>query len=83
MRLYHLKYIPVIDPFRCSGCHECIAACQPGVLQADGRKASVCRPELCDSDGGCVASCPDEAIRMRWTEVSGDETVGLWQRVYV
>jgi len=84
MYLYSLKYIPVIDPDRCTGCRKCLAVCHPGVLQPDAcRKVSVCQPEYCDSDGGCVELCPENAIDMRWVEMSGDRSLGRWQYVYV
>jgi MinD superfamily P-loop ATPase len=53
--------VPEVDGRRCTGCGECVAACEFHALI--GTKAMpIVFPELCHGCGGCTLACPNEAI---------------------
>lgn len=61
-------FVATVDPARCDGCGDCVAAClREGALTlaetAAGPKARV-EPALCLGCGVCVAACPHEAIQV-------------------
>jgi len=56
------KKLPkIIDEF-CIGCGHCVMACPLGVLKLVNKKSTVGKPQACDSEGRCVAACPQKAI---------------------
>lgn len=73
------KWVPVIDANMCSGCQECIYACEPNCLELVQGTAVLTKPSRCGSEEHCVAPCPSGAIEMRWVETLGDESVGKWK----
>ncbi len=56
--------LPQIHSERCTGCGDCIPACQPRALALVNGKAVLARPELCVYDGGCEPACPVGAIEL-------------------
>ncbi|MBI2890390.1 MAG: ferredoxin [Nitrospirae bacterium] len=74
-----LKLLPHSVPARCTGCGLCVEACEPGCIEIVGGVAVLARPELCASEEDCVASCPENAIRMVWMPGGGERSVGLWR----
>jgi MinD superfamily P-loop ATPase len=79
MKVRHLKWIPVVAEECCTGCRRCVDACGPGVLEVCDRVAILVRPGFCGSEGHCVPVCPEEAIRMEWSEMEGDQARGRWR----
>ena len=45
----------------CTGCGECVEACQEGAIQPQG-DVFVINQEACTNCGLCEAACPVEAI---------------------
>jgi len=72
------KWLPVIDPERCTGCRKCVEVCGPGSLKiVCGIAALVCA-ETCGSEEHCIPVCPERAIRMEWVLFRGNADVGQW-----
>ena len=46
----------------CKGCEICVAFCPKGVLEMEGGKCTVARPEDCSRCMLCELRCPDFAI---------------------
>ena len=63
--------LPEIDDLACTGCGDCLAACQPHALAIIGAKAILARPDLCEYDGGCEPVCPVGAIQLPYWVVFG------------
>jgi MinD superfamily P-loop ATPase len=63
------KILPEIDPIACSGCGECLPACQAGALALVESKAILARPDLCEYDGNCEPACPTGAISLPYVVV--------------
>ena len=74
-----MKWLPVIDTDACSGCNECVEACEHGCLSMEWSFATLTHPDRCHSDGKCMETCPYGVIHMGWLEATGDERVGLWR----
>jgi len=74
-----LKWVPVVSEERCTGCDLCIEACGPACLALVDGIAALNRPDHCGSEEHCIQACRDDAIEMRWVEITGDLTVGLWR----
>lgn len=55
-------FIPAVDEERCTFCRKCAEICRYRAIAVVGRKVLVF-PELCHSCGGCLAVCPEDAIR--------------------
>ena len=59
---------PVLfNPEVCTGCNECVDACQMDVLIPNPEKGNppiILFPEECWCDGCCVAHCPTGAVRL-------------------
>ncbi|MFH1506093.1 MAG: 4Fe-4S dicluster domain-containing protein [archaeon] len=51
-----------IDIGRCIGCSHCVMACHPGTLKIVNKVSTIVAPETCDSEGRCIAACPQKAI---------------------
>ena len=56
------KKLPKILEEYCIGCGHCVMACPLGVLKLVNRISKVVKPEACDSEGRCIAACPQKAI---------------------
>lgn len=56
------KKLPKILEDLCIGCAHCVMACPLGVLKVVDKKSKVVKPEACDSEGRCIAACPQKAI---------------------
>jgi len=68
--LVFYRYFPVIKVGRdCNGCGKCAEACPRRVLEVEGGRLAVRRPEECTLCTACVEACPREAI-----SVEGDPT---------
>ena len=61
--------LPEIDRALCTGCGDCLAACQPAALALVDGKAAIARPDLCEYDGGCEPACPSGAIQLPYLVV--------------
>lgn len=46
----------------CKGCEICVAFCPKNVLEMEGGKVTVARPEDCNKCMLCELRCPDFAI---------------------
>jgi ferredoxin len=57
-------WLPQIDRLACTGCGDCVAACQPQAVALVNAKAVVARPTACSYCGGCEAVCPVGAIAL-------------------
>jgi len=72
------KWLPVVDPERCTGCGLCVEACGPRSLEMVAGIATLVLADTCGSEQHCIAVCRDDAIRMAWLPFSGDASVGKW-----
>ena len=54
--------VPEIDAAKCTHCKKCMDICRFNAI-AVVAKSVVTFPELCHSCGGCMAICPEEAVR--------------------
>lgn len=73
------KWIPVIDPSKCTGCNSCVEACAPGCLALVNKIAVLVDAEICGSEEHCIPVCKDEAIKMAWVPLQGDPNIGKWR----
>jgi ferredoxin len=68
-KLRRLGRLPDIDTQRCTGCGQCVAACDPHLLSLEvvrWKKFSVLHePERCTGCSLCAVKCPFDAITMR------------------
>ena len=62
--------VPEVDEDKCSLCGKCGEICQFRAIVVIGNTV-LPFPELCHSCGGCMAVCPDKAIR------EGERTLGI------
>lgn len=65
--------LPEIDHLICTGCGDCIVACQPHALALVAGKAVVARADLCEYEGGCEPVCPVGAIELPFLIVFGED----------
>jgi ferredoxin len=64
--LFRGEYVAEIDAASCSGCRQCMRACQFGALgYSAGEKKAVVDQRHCYGCGVCRAACPAEAITLR------------------
>jgi len=56
------KKLPKINVEHCIGCGHCVMACTPGALKLVNKVSKLVAPEKCDSEGRCIAACPQKAI---------------------
>jgi NAD-dependent dihydropyrimidine dehydrogenase PreA subunit len=57
-----MKYLPVLDPTRCTGCGDCVAVCPVQCLELAGLLPWLPRPADCVSCALCVLVCPADAL---------------------
>lgn len=79
MNRFYLKWLPVVDRSRCTGCNRCVETCGPSSLEVIDGLAVLARPNLCGSDGHCIPACPEQAMQMQWVELEADRTRGRWR----
>ncbi len=73
------KWLPVINRDACTGCRNCVEACEHCCLEMDVWEfATLERPFQCGGEGYCMKACPEEVIRMGWVELTGDQIIGQW-----
>lgn len=51
-----------IDEDLCTGCGECVTACEEGALEVIDGKARVIKESFCDGLGACIGECPEGAL---------------------
>ena len=51
MSIKTLKWVPVIDEERCTGCNHCVEACGPKSLEVRNGVAMLARPDTCGRSG--------------------------------
>lgn len=66
------RVLPEIDLAACTGCGDCVAACQPGALGIVAGKAVLVRPDRCEYDGQCEPVCPVGAIQLPYVILLAD-----------
>jgi len=59
------KKVPVIDSRRCTECGCCVNVCPNDCLTIGDGAAELENPEACLSDGICVWSCPQQAMKLK------------------
>jgi Fe-S-cluster-containing dehydrogenase component len=79
MNIRPMKWLPVIDANRCTGCGSCVMACGPRSLEVVNEAAVLARPDTCGSEEHCIKPCPEEAIQMAWVAAEGDRSRGQWR----
>jgi MinD superfamily P-loop ATPase len=62
-------WLPHIDLLTCTGCGDCVAACQPQAIALVNAKAFVVRPTACSYCGSCEQVCPVGAIALPYLVV--------------
>jgi len=77
-KVFYVKWLPVVNEGRCTGCNRCMQACGPNSLEVLNGVAVIARPNTCGSEGHCIQACPEDAIQMGWVELEGDRTRGQW-----
>jgi len=55
---------PEIDAAACTGCGDCLTACQAGALALLDGKAVLAFPDRCEYDAACEPACPVHAIEL-------------------
>jgi NAD-dependent dihydropyrimidine dehydrogenase PreA subunit len=78
MKKFHVKWLPLVNVSRCTGCNRCVLACGPDSLELQHGVVVLVRPETCGSEGHCISACRESAIQMGWVEMQGDRTRGKW-----
>jgi NAD-dependent dihydropyrimidine dehydrogenase PreA subunit len=63
--------VPEISAAACTGCGDCIPACDAHALALVNGKVVLAHPERCEYDGTCELSCPTGAIRVPYAIVFG------------
>jgi Fe-S-cluster-containing hydrogenase component 2 len=65
------RYLPLIDPQRCTGCGRCLPACAPHVLVLERRGwekvSALVDAAACTGCHQCAGRCPFGAITMQAT----------------
>lgn len=61
--------LPEIDLATCTGCGDCVVACEAGALALVAGKAILAHPERCEYDGTCEPVCPVGAIGLPYVIV--------------
>jgi NAD-dependent dihydropyrimidine dehydrogenase PreA subunit len=67
-----MNELPLLDPTRCTGCGECVAACPTRCLEMAGSEPRMPRPWDCKSCGVCVLLCPTHALKFPSPEPSAE-----------
>ena len=73
------KWLPRIDPSKCTGCSRCVEVCGVKCLEMAEGIAVLPRPDACGSEGHCMKECREDAIQMAWVPMQGNERVGVWR----
>ena len=73
-----VKWIPVVDASKCTGCGRCVEVCGVKCLEIEGGIRQLPRPAACGSEEHCITECRDDASQMVWVPMEGNETVGVW-----
>lgn len=73
------KWLPVIDPGKCTCCNLCVEACSPGCLRVENGIAVLFDPGICGSEEHCIPVCKDDAIKMAWVSMQGNPSIGKWR----
>jgi ferredoxin len=53
-----------IDKTLCTGCGNCVTACEEGAIELKGGKAEVVSETFCDGLGACLGECPTGALTL-------------------
>jgi ferredoxin len=73
------KWVPAVDASQCTGCSRCVEVCAVKCLEIEQWIAVLPRPDACGSEEHCITECRDDAIRMAWIPMKGNEAVGVWR----
>jgi NAD-dependent dihydropyrimidine dehydrogenase PreA subunit len=73
------KWLPIIDPERCTACGACVNLCAPACLDIPIDHAVLEHAADCKSEGLCVRVCPQGAIEMGWLPAEGPQSRGQWR----
>ena len=57
-----------IDEEKCTGCGDCVTACQEGAIAVIDGKARLVREIFCDGLGACLGHCPTGALTIEEVE---------------
>jgi pyruvate formate lyase activating enzyme len=69
----------MVRPARCTGCGDCITACETKAICLVDKELSVDR-SLCTSCGDCAVSCPTDALEMVGREVTAKNLLAELER---
>jgi len=58
-----LQLMPILHEMICTGCGDCVVACQTKALEMAQGKPVLTMPDLCDYCGECEAACNVGAIQ--------------------
>jgi formate hydrogenlyase subunit 6/NADH:ubiquinone oxidoreductase subunit I len=58
------RELPQVDPWRCTGCGDCVAVCPTECLEMRFDQPHLIRPRQCVSCDVCARVCPEEAISL-------------------
>lgn len=64
---------------RCTGCGDCLAACEEGALSLTGGELSIAR-DRCTRCGACAIACQAEALMMSGQEMTVAEVIAEIER---
>ncbi len=53
---------PVIDPTKCTGCTDCLDACDEDAIQGKKKFIHIIDPDMCENCGKCAEVCEEGAI---------------------
>ncbi len=60
----HVRKMIEIDEKLCTGCGECVPACEEGAIQIVDGKAKLIADKYCDGLGACLGECPTGALQI-------------------